>query len=198
MACVCARVELASLGSRFSNNVVDASAAWDVTVSDPQDVQGIPTAVLRLAAQSANAAGASRSRAALHTHARACARVGSRRVVSMRCLTRRVVWCSGGPGVPQVPRAPPRSRDHGASRWTSLAMSLSCSTARTRSCGSLRTGEGACRTAPARRGAHALPGGRRTLDRAYVSRASAGSKWDNEPLIGDILRLRQEMSSLLG
>lgn len=51
------RVELASLGSRFSNNVVDASAAWDITVTDPKDVEGIPAAVLRLAAQSANTAG---------------------------------------------------------------------------------------------------------------------------------------------
>lgn len=31
-----------------------------------------------------------------------------------------------------------------------------------------------------------------------MTRASAESEWDNEPLIGDILRLRQELSTLLG
>ena len=51
------RVELAGLGSTFSNNVLDASAAWDLVVTDSSDVEGVPAAVRRLAAQSAEEAG---------------------------------------------------------------------------------------------------------------------------------------------
>ena len=49
--------ELAELGTRFSNNVLDATKAFALTLEDPQDVEGLPTSLLQVAAQAAREAG---------------------------------------------------------------------------------------------------------------------------------------------
>lgn len=47
--------ELSQLGTTFSNNVLDATKAWSLTLDDPRDVEGMPSSLLRLAASSSNA-----------------------------------------------------------------------------------------------------------------------------------------------
>ncbi len=47
------QLTLADLGTRFSNHVLDATKAFSLTVRDPADVEGIPEAVLAIAAQAA-------------------------------------------------------------------------------------------------------------------------------------------------
>jgi oligopeptidase A len=49
--------ELAELGTRFSNHVLDATKAFALTLDDPQDVEGLPTSLLHVAAQAAREAG---------------------------------------------------------------------------------------------------------------------------------------------
>ncbi|MGI9317851.1 MAG: M3 family metallopeptidase [bacterium] len=49
--------ELSSLGNRFSQNVLDATDAWNVDVIDPNGVAGIPANALGLARQTADEAG---------------------------------------------------------------------------------------------------------------------------------------------
>ena len=49
--------ELAELGTRFSNNVLDATKAFALTLEDPQDVEGLPASLLNVAAQAAREAG---------------------------------------------------------------------------------------------------------------------------------------------
>lgn len=47
------QLELADLSTRFSNNVLDATKAFSVTLHDMGDVEGLPASALALAAQSA-------------------------------------------------------------------------------------------------------------------------------------------------
>ena len=49
--------ELAELGTRFSNNVLDATKAFALTLEDPQDVEGLPASLLQVTAQAAREAG---------------------------------------------------------------------------------------------------------------------------------------------
>ena len=49
--------ELAEIGTRFSNNVLDATKAFALTLDDPQDVEGLPASLLNVAAQAAREAG---------------------------------------------------------------------------------------------------------------------------------------------
>ena len=49
--------ELAEIGTRFSNNVLDATKAFALTLEDPQDVEGLPASLLNVAAQAAREAG---------------------------------------------------------------------------------------------------------------------------------------------
>ena len=49
--------ELSRLGTDFSNNVLDATKAFELIVTDTSDVDGLPESLLRLAAQSFNEAG---------------------------------------------------------------------------------------------------------------------------------------------
>lgn len=51
------QLELAELSTKFSNNVLDATKAFSLTLSDPDDIAGLPPSALSLAAQSARAAG---------------------------------------------------------------------------------------------------------------------------------------------
>ena len=44
---------LAELSTAFSNNVLDATAAWDMTITDKQELAGLPPSALALAAQNA-------------------------------------------------------------------------------------------------------------------------------------------------
>ncbi|MBP48203.1 MAG: peptidase M3 [Myxococcales bacterium] len=48
---------LAKLSTQFSNNVLDATKAWSLLLSTPQDVQGLPESYLAMAAQSARSQG---------------------------------------------------------------------------------------------------------------------------------------------
>jgi oligopeptidase A len=50
--------ELAELSTRFSNNVLDATKAFALTLSTPEEVAGLPLSLLHIAAQAARAAGA--------------------------------------------------------------------------------------------------------------------------------------------
>ena len=50
--------ELAQLGTQFSNNVLDATKAFSLTLQRPEEVAGLPPSLLQLAAQAARAAGA--------------------------------------------------------------------------------------------------------------------------------------------
>lgn len=47
------QLELAELGTNFSNNVLDATKAFSLTLTDKADVEGLPESALALAAQSA-------------------------------------------------------------------------------------------------------------------------------------------------
>ena len=49
--------ELAELGTRFSNNVLDATKAFALTLEEPQDVAGLPASLRQVAAQAAREAG---------------------------------------------------------------------------------------------------------------------------------------------
>ena len=49
--------ELAELSTQFSNHVLDATKAFALTLEDPQDVEGLPTSLLHVAAQAAREAG---------------------------------------------------------------------------------------------------------------------------------------------
>eukprot|EP00752_Nemacystus_decipiens_P012062 g10693.t1 len=51
------QLELADLSTKFSNNVLDATKAFSLTMTDKADVEGLPASALGLAAQSAKAAG---------------------------------------------------------------------------------------------------------------------------------------------
>jgi oligopeptidase A len=45
--------ELAELATRFSNNVIDATKAWSMTLTRPEEVEGLPPSALAVAAQAA-------------------------------------------------------------------------------------------------------------------------------------------------
>ncbi len=45
--------ELAELSTRFSNNVIDATKAWSMTLTKPEEVEGLPPSALAAAAQAA-------------------------------------------------------------------------------------------------------------------------------------------------
>lgn len=47
------QLELADLSTKFSNNVLDATKAFSLTMTDKADVEGLPASALGLAAQSA-------------------------------------------------------------------------------------------------------------------------------------------------
>lgn len=49
--------ELAELGTRFSNNVLDATKAFALTLEEPQDAEGLPASLRQVAAQAAREAG---------------------------------------------------------------------------------------------------------------------------------------------
>jgi oligopeptidase A len=49
--------ELSNLGSRFSENVLDATQAWELLLTDPQDVAGLPASALAMAKQAAELEG---------------------------------------------------------------------------------------------------------------------------------------------
>ncbi|MCA8944288.1 MAG: M3 family metallopeptidase [Planctomycetes bacterium] len=49
--------ELAELSTKFSNAVLDATKAWDLTLEDPAEMDGCPASLRELAAESAKAAG---------------------------------------------------------------------------------------------------------------------------------------------
>ena len=51
------QIELAELGTRFSNHVLDATKAFSLLLRDPAEVAGLPASWRELAAQSARAAG---------------------------------------------------------------------------------------------------------------------------------------------
>jgi oligopeptidase A len=51
------QLELAELGTTFSNNVLDATKAYSLDLTDPQDVEGLPPSLLGQAAQASRAAG---------------------------------------------------------------------------------------------------------------------------------------------
>lgn len=50
--------ELAELSTKFSNNVLDATKAFHLTLTQPEEVEGLPPSLLALAAQAARAEGA--------------------------------------------------------------------------------------------------------------------------------------------
>ncbi|HBE17678.1 MAG TPA: peptidase M3 [Cyanobacteria bacterium UBA11149] len=52
------QMELAELGTKFSNNVLDATKAFSLTLTDPAEVDGLPPSLKSLAAQAAREAGA--------------------------------------------------------------------------------------------------------------------------------------------
>ncbi|MFM7426283.1 MAG: M3 family metallopeptidase, partial [Elainella sp.] len=51
------QLELAELTTRFSNNVLDATKAFSLTLTDPAEIAGLPPSAVGLAAQAARAAG---------------------------------------------------------------------------------------------------------------------------------------------
>jgi oligopeptidase A len=51
------QLELAELSTRFSNNVLDATKAFSLTLTDPEEVAGLPPSLMALAAQAARSAG---------------------------------------------------------------------------------------------------------------------------------------------
>jgi oligopeptidase A len=52
------QLELAELSTRFSNNVLDATKAFSLTLTDPKEIAGLPASAVSLAAQAARSAGA--------------------------------------------------------------------------------------------------------------------------------------------
>lgn len=52
------RLELAECSTRFSNHVLDATKAFSLTLTQPEEVEGLPPSWLALAAQAARSAGA--------------------------------------------------------------------------------------------------------------------------------------------
>lgn len=52
------QMELAELGTKFSNNVLDATKAFSLTLTDPAEVDGLPPSLKSFAAQAAREAGA--------------------------------------------------------------------------------------------------------------------------------------------
>jgi oligopeptidase A len=52
------QLELAGLSTRFGNNVLDATKAFALQLTDPAEVEGLPPSVLAMAAQMAREAGA--------------------------------------------------------------------------------------------------------------------------------------------
>ncbi len=51
------QMELAELATKFSNNVLDATKAFQLKLTTPEDIAGLPPSLLSLAAQAARAAG---------------------------------------------------------------------------------------------------------------------------------------------
>ncbi|MGG6293359.1 M3 family metallopeptidase [Leptolyngbya sp. AN02str] len=51
------QLELAELTTKFSNNVLDATKAYSLTLTQPDEVTGLPASLLGMAAQAARAAG---------------------------------------------------------------------------------------------------------------------------------------------
>jgi oligopeptidase A len=51
------QLELAELSTKFSNHVLDATKAFSLTLTQPEDVEGLPPSWLALAAQAARSAG---------------------------------------------------------------------------------------------------------------------------------------------
>lgn len=51
------QLELAELSTRFSNNVLDATKAFSLTLTQPEDIAGLPPSLVALAAQAARSAG---------------------------------------------------------------------------------------------------------------------------------------------
>ncbi|MGB3693531.1 MAG: M3 family metallopeptidase [Spirulinaceae cyanobacterium] len=51
------QLELAELGTKFSNHVLDATKAFSLTLTTPEEVAGLPASLLSLAAQAATEAG---------------------------------------------------------------------------------------------------------------------------------------------
>lgn len=51
------QLELAELSTQFSNHVLDATKAFSILLTDPDDIAGLPPSLLSLAAQSARAEG---------------------------------------------------------------------------------------------------------------------------------------------
>ncbi|GAB4366938.1 MAG: M3 family metallopeptidase [Elainellaceae cyanobacterium] len=58
------QLELAGLGTRFSNHVLDATKAFSLTLTQPEEVEGLPESWLALAAQAARSAGEEQATAA--------------------------------------------------------------------------------------------------------------------------------------
>jgi oligopeptidase A len=58
------QTELAELSTRFSNNVLDATKAWALTLRAPEEIAGLPQSLLDLAAQAARQAGEEHATAA--------------------------------------------------------------------------------------------------------------------------------------
>ncbi|ERT06995.1 peptidase M3 family protein [Lyngbya aestuarii BL J] len=50
-------LELAELSTKFSNHVLDATKAFSLTLTEPEDIEGLPPSLLSLAAQAARAEG---------------------------------------------------------------------------------------------------------------------------------------------
>ncbi len=48
--------QLSALSTRFSNNVLDATKAWELVLSSPEEADGLPEHILQLASQSWNSA----------------------------------------------------------------------------------------------------------------------------------------------
>lgn len=51
------QLELAELSTRFSNNVLDATKAFSLTLTEPEEIAGLPPSLVALAAQAARSAG---------------------------------------------------------------------------------------------------------------------------------------------
>lgn len=51
------QLELAELSTRFSNNVLDATKAFSLTLTQPEEIAGLPPSLVALAAQAARSAG---------------------------------------------------------------------------------------------------------------------------------------------
>ncbi|HIK56662.1 MAG TPA: M3 family metallopeptidase [Synechococcales cyanobacterium M55_K2018_004] len=51
------QLELANLATKFSNNVLDATKAFSLTLTQPEEIEGLPPSFLAQAAQAARAAG---------------------------------------------------------------------------------------------------------------------------------------------